>query len=179
MAEAYLGEIRMFGGNFAPSGWALCNGQLLPIAQNAALFSLLGTTYGGDGRTTFGLPNLQGRVPIHWGTGAGLSPYVVGQSGGVEHVTLSSNQMPSHNHVVNASSTPPARGGSSPATAYPSAPTVAPTTTTVNAYSPTANVTMNPAMIAPAGGNTPVPIIQPFQCVTFIIALVGLFPTRS
>jgi microcystin-dependent protein len=179
MSEAYIGEIRMFGGNFAPSGWALCNGQLLPIASNAALFSILGTTFGGDGVTTFGLPNLQGRVPIHWGMGAGLSPYVVGQSGGVEHVTLSSNQMPIHNHLVNASSTPPARGGASPANAYPSAPAVTPNTTTVASYSTTTNATMNAQMIGTAGGNTPFPILQPFLCVTFIIALNGIFPSRN
>ena len=179
MSDPYIGEIRMFGGNFAPTGWMLCNGQLLPITQYTALFSILGTTFGGDGRTTFGLPNLQGRVPIHWGTGAGLSSYVLGEEGGVENTTLLSNQMPLHTHLVNASSTAPARGGSSPANAYPSAPAVTPNTTVVEAYSPTANATMNPAMIGTAGGSVPFPILQPFLCVTFIIAFNGIFPTRN
>src|ERR1700759_5675957 len=102
MATPILGEIRMFAGNFAPRGYALCNGQLLSIAQNTALFSLLGTTYGGDGRTTFALPNLQSRVPIHMGQGPGLSPYVEGQQGGTEAVTLNITQMPIHNHLVNS-----------------------------------------------------------------------------
>src|SRR5580658_742842 len=104
MGTPYVGEIRMFGFGFAPQGWALCNGQLLPINQNQALFSLLGTTYGGDGRTTFALPDLQGRVPIHMGQGAGLSPYVMGQVGGVENVTLTIAQIPAHTHTVNGQS---------------------------------------------------------------------------
>src|SRR5580658_7527465 len=100
MSEQYLGEIRMFGFTFAPSGWAFCNGQLLSISQNTALFSLLGTTYGGDGVSTFALPNLQSRVAIHFGQGSGLSPYVQGQTGGAENVTLTQNQMPQHTHPV-------------------------------------------------------------------------------
>jgi len=103
MAEAFLGEIRMFGFNFAPRAWAMCNGQLLPISQNTALFSLLGTTYGGDGRSTFQLPELRGRAPIHQGQGPGLSSYPLGRRGGTETVTLTQNQMPSHTHVANAS----------------------------------------------------------------------------
>ena len=102
MADPFLGEIRLFGGNFAPQGWALCNGQLLSISQNTALFSILGTTYGGDGIQTFALPNLQGRVPIHWGQGAGLSAYNLGQSGGSENVTLLVNQIPAHSHLVSS-----------------------------------------------------------------------------
>src|SRR5271170_1181314 len=104
--ETYLGTILMVGFNFAPVGWALCNGQLLSIAQNTALFSLLGTTYGGDGRSTFALPNLQSRVPIHQGQGTGLSPYTIGQVGGTENVTLLSAQMPSHNHLIAINNTP-------------------------------------------------------------------------
>src|SRR5438270_2669849 len=98
MSEPFLGEIRMFGGNFAPRGWSLCNGQLLPIAQNTALFSLLGTTYGGNGQTTFALPDLRGRVPLHWGQGPGLSNYDLGEQTGTESVTLLSTQMPAHSH---------------------------------------------------------------------------------
>src|SRR5437868_2425626 len=103
MSEPFLGEIRMFAGNFAPTGWAFCNGQILSIAQNTALFSLLGTTYGGNGQTTFGLPNLQGRVPMHWGTGAGLTPRTLGETSGSENVTLLSTQMPAHTHSIEAS----------------------------------------------------------------------------
>ncbi len=102
MSEPFLGEIRMFAGNFAPDGWAMCNGQILPISQNTALFSLLGTFYGGNGTATFALPDLRGRVAIHLGQGPGLSPYNQGQIGGVENVTLLSSQMPVHNHLVNA-----------------------------------------------------------------------------
>src|SRR5271170_1941307 len=101
----YLGQILMVGFNFAPLGWALCNGQILSIAQNTALFSLLGTIYGGDGVSTFALPNLQSRVPIHQGQGTGLSPYVIGSAGGTENVTLLSTQMPSHNHLINVNNT--------------------------------------------------------------------------
>src|SRR5271163_210009 len=104
--ETYLGTILMVGFNFAPLGWALCNGQILSIAQNSALFSLLGTTYGGDGVSTFALPNLQSRVPIHQGQGTGLSPYIIGQSGGVENVTLTSAQIAQHNHLININNTP-------------------------------------------------------------------------
>src|SRR5215469_11130842 len=105
MAQPFVGEIRMFAGNFAPAGWALCAGQLQPISENETLFQLIGTTYGGDGQETFALPNLQSRVPIHMGTGSGLSPYQIGQAAGTESVTLTSNQMPSHNHVLLASNT--------------------------------------------------------------------------
>src|ERR1043166_2889887 len=104
MASPFLGEIKMFGGNFPPTGFALCNGQLMSIQQNTALFSILGTTYGGDGIQTFGLPNLQSRVPMHWGTGQGLSPSVVGEAGGVENVTLLQSNLPAHTHLVGASS---------------------------------------------------------------------------
>src|SRR5579863_2782247 len=101
MSEPFLGEIKMFGGNFAPYGWALCNGQTMSIAQNSALFALLGTSYGGDGITTFGLPDLRSRVPVHAGTGVGLSTYILGEKTGVENVALTYNNMPAHNHLIN------------------------------------------------------------------------------
>jgi microcystin-dependent protein len=172
MSEPFLGEIRTFGFNFAPQGWALCNGQLLPISQNTALFSLLGTTYGGDGVTTFGLPNLQGRVPIHFGQSPGLSPYTQGQQGGTENVTLLTSQMPAHGHGLNASTAPATQqdpGGAIPA-AEPSGLTALYTTpgNQNTQMSPTGN----------AGGNQPVPIVQPFLVVNFSIALVGIFPSR-
>src|SRR5215472_3584653 len=162
MAEPYLGGIRMFGGNFAPSGWALCNGQLMAISQNAALFAILGTTYGGNGVQTFALPDMQGRVPIHWGNGAGLSPYVVGQNGGTENVTLLANQMPQHTHMVNVDGG--GGGKNSPSGNFPG-------TVSANAaekiYSagPT-NATMAPTAIAIAGGSQPHANLQPFLCVT-------------
>src|SRR5215213_5859350 len=106
MADPYIGEIRMFAGNFAPRGWALCNGQLLSISQNTALFSLLGTMYGGNGQTTFALPDLRGRVPLHFGQGPGLSNYVEGEVGGTETVTLTTGEMPSHNHGANGNQAP-------------------------------------------------------------------------
>jgi microcystin-dependent protein len=178
MAEAFLGEIRMFGGNFAPAQWAMCNGQPLSISQNSALFSILGTTFGGDGVQTFKLPDLRGRVPIHQGQGPGLSAYTLGASSGTENVTLLSNQMPVHTHPVNAAS----GAGTAKTTSgnVPSSPTVIPNTTHVSPYSnATPNVTMNPAMIGHAGGNSPFPIIQPYLCVTFIISLAGIFPSRN
>src|SRR3954447_19768884 len=106
MAQPYVGEIRMFAGNFAPAGWAMCAGQLMPISENDALFNLIGTTYGGDGQSTFGLPDLQGRAPLHMGQGSGLSSYVIGQNGGVESVTLTTQQMPTHNHAAQVSTNP-------------------------------------------------------------------------
>ena len=181
--DVYIGTILMVGFNFAPQGWALCNGQLLSIQQNTALFALLGTTYGGNGQTSFALPDLQGRVPIHMGNGNGLSPYVIGQNGGVENVTLLANQMPQHLHSVatpcstaNATATSPANGvpaivlapdgrGSSPTPAYASAATSGQAMAAFN----TGN----------AGGNVPVSVLQPYLSVNFIIALQGIFPTRS
>jgi microcystin-dependent protein len=174
MSDPYVGEIRMVGFNFAPQGWAFCNGQLLPISQNEALYSLIGTFYGGNGTSNFALPNLQSRVAIHQGTGNGLSPYVIGQVGGVESVALQYNQMPIHNHsvgVVNA-------GGNvaSPSGNYPA---IESTGTSLNYSNGTPNASLNAATIGNAGGTTPGSIIQPYLCVNFIIALVGIFPTRS
>jgi len=166
--ETFLGQILMVGFNFAPQGWALCNGQLLPIAEYTALFSLLGTTYGGNGVTTFALPNLQGRVPIHQGQSGATSDYTMGMSGGVEKVTLLVNNMPAHNHTANCSTSLGAN--SNPAENFWSeAPS----------YAPSANAQMAPTAIGTTGGNLPVTIVQPFLCVNFIIALQGIYPARA
>jgi microcystin-dependent protein len=165
----------MFGGNFAPSGWALCNGQLLSIAQYSALFAVIGTYYGGNGTTTFALPNMQSRVPIHWGQGAGLSSYVIGQMSGTENVTLLNTQMPIHSHLVNADGN--GGGKNSPAGNFPG--TVAGTAAEKMYSAGPGNTTMSPTMIGNAGGNQPFPIVQPYLAVTFIIALNGIFPSRN
>lgn len=166
--EPMLGEIRMFAGNFAPRSWALCDGQLLPINQNQALFSILGTTYGGDGRTTFGLPDLRGRVPVHPGNGPGLSNYNLGQKAGVENVTLTSAQMPSHDHSLVA--------GSNDSQKSPSGGLLA-NRGEYSSNSPGA--TMGSSAIQNTGGSQSHTNIQPYQCVNFIIALQGVFPSRS
>ena len=179
MADPFLGEIRMFGGNFAPNGWALCNGQLLAISQNTALFSILGTMFGGDGVRTFGLPDLRGRVPVHQGQGNGLSNYNIGEMTGSENVTLLAGQMPTHNHTVGVSN----QAGSS---VDPTNGVVAeintggrqPVTTTPG-YVPTATGTMAANAVSMAGGNQPHANLQPLLCLTFIIALQGIFPSRS
>jgi microcystin-dependent protein len=171
VSEPFLGEIRMFGFNFAPQGWAMCNGQLLPIDQNTALFSLLGTQYGGDGQSTFALPDLQSRVAIHQGQGAGLSPYVMGQAGGVEATTISQGQMPAHNHLVQATN-------HLAKNEKPTGMVLAHPSTAV--YGATSDgTTMNPAMITNTGGNQPVSEIQPYLVVNFCIALQGIFPSRN
>jgi len=178
--DQYLGEIRMVGWNFAPNGWALCNGQLLSISQYAALFSLMGTYYGGDGIQTFALPNLQSRVPIHQGAGLGLSTYVMGQTGGVENVTLLSTQMPQHNHLVGVSNQ--AGSVADPTNAIlaqgnsGSGRAPVPVTDYVTSA---ATGTLAPTAISMAGGNQPHANIQPYLCINFIIALTGIFPSRS
>lgn len=172
MSDPFLGEIRMFGGSFAPRGWALCNGQLMSIAQNTALFSILGTTYGGNGQTTFALPNLQSRVPIHQGQGQGLSPYTLGQQAGSETVTLSVLQMPAHNHLVNAS------GDDTGAASKPAGKVLGPTSANIYIPSPDGTV-LNANAITATGGNQPHDNIQPYLVVTFIIALEGIFPSRN
>ena|ERR1035437_7943004 len=174
MASPFLGEIRMFGGNFAPRGWAFCNGQLMSISQNTALFSLLGTTYGGNGTSNFALPNLQSRVPVHWGTGAGLSSYVIGQQAGQENVTLLQSQMPAHTHLLNA-----VTSGGNQASPTGNFPAVESTGTSLNYSSGPADTTMNPAAVANAGQSLPVPVVQPYLAVSFIIALAGIFPSRN
>lgn len=171
--EVFLGEIRMFAGNFAPTGWAFCQGQLLPIAQNTALFSLLGTTYGGDGRTTFALPDLRGRVPVGFGQGPGLSYKDLGQQFGTETVTLTTAQMPAHSHTVNAVTS---EGNQNlPTNSLP-----ANTKTLDKEYSDAAsNTTMKSGMIGITGSSQPVNISQPSLGVNFIIALQGIFPSRN
>lgn len=187
MAEPFLAEIKMFGGNFAPRGYAFCNGQILSIAQNTALFSLLGTTYGGNGQTTFALPDLRGRTPIHWGPGPGLSNYDIGQVGGTETTTLLITQIPSHTHVATlgtlAIRAKNAAGNSQTAAGNVPANEAAGVTATYSNAVPDAS--MNAAALAGApalantGGGQPVSIIQPYLAVTFIIALEGIFPSRN
>lgn len=170
--EPFLGEIKMFAGNFAPRGWALCNGQLLPINQNSALFSLLGTTYGGDGETTFGLPDLRGRVPVHAGQGPGLSNYAQGQKGGQETVTLTVPNLPPHNHTINANNT---IGNSND----PTGKLPAQTGLFDNEYSTQpANAQLSGSAVNNTGSGTAIEIRQPYNTVNFIIALVGIYPSR-
>jgi len=174
--DPFVAEIRMFAGNFAPQGWAFCNGQILPISQNTALFSLLGTNYGGDGKSTFGLPNLQGSAPLHVGgsgPGPGLSDHFLGETGGEQTVTLIESEIPPHSHTVNCSS-----GASSSSS---------PTNQTFGsgggrgrpaAYASGSNVQMSPAATMQAGGSNPHNNMQPFLCLNFIIALQGVYPPR-
>ena len=172
MSEPFLGMIAIYGFNFAPRGWAMCNGQILPIAQNTALFSLLGTTYGGNGQTTFALPNLQSRVPIHFGQGPGLSSYDLGQAAGTETDTLTINQMPSHNHLVNAN-------GNDADSGKVSGRVLANSSATNYLAAPDGATTMNQQTIALTGGNQPFPILQPYLALNFCIALEGIFPSRN
>lgn len=170
--DPFIGEIIMFGGNFAPRGWALCDGQLLAISSNSALFSILGTTYGGDGRVTFGLPDLRGRVPIHAGHGAGLSDRRLGQKGGNEQVTLTPNQLPSHNHNIHAANVSGDDTNPTTAKAFAAA--------SGDLYSDSPQTgTMNSAIVTNTGGGQSHDNMQPFQCVNYIIALVGVYPSRS
>lgn len=169
--EPFLGEIRMFAGNFAPRGWALCNGQLLPINQNQALFSLLGTMYGGDGKTTFALPNLQGRVPIHMGQGLNLTPRFQGEAGGEEEVILTISEIPQHNHQAIASN--------GEATELSPAGNVWATKSRTTLYNKTGNVAMSNSAIGMAGGNQPHNNMPPYLTINFIIALQGIYPSRD
>ena len=175
MSDPFVAEIRMFGFNFAPTGWAQCNGQLLPISQNTALFSLLGTFYGGDGKSTFALPNLQGSTPVEQGQGTGLSEYFLGQQGGSQFITLLTTEMPAHNHLLNAytddladlnevSSTVILGKGSG-----------------ITPYNPVANANtqMNFQAISIAGASLPHNNMMPFLTVNFCIAMQGVFPPRS
>jgi microcystin-dependent protein len=176
MSQPFIGEIRLFGGNFAPRNWAFCNGQLLSIAQNTALFSLLGTTYGGNGQTTFALPDLRGRVPLHSGQGPGLSPRTLGESSGTETVTLLASQMPAHNHGLAGFAGE--GGSSSPENSFIAEP-VDGSGNVLPAFSGIGNTSLNPASIGAAGGSQPHNNIQPYLCVNFIIALQGIFPSRN
>jgi microcystin-dependent protein len=174
MAQPYLGEIRMFGGNFAIAGWSFCNGSVLSIAQNNALYNLLGTTYGGDGVNTFGLPDLQGRIPVHQGQGAGLQNYVIGQKGGLETVTLLGTQLAVHSHQALGS----ASGGAAP---NPANNTWGNNAITNNSFGPgtSANASMNAGSTSMTGGNRPHDNMLPFQVISFIIALTGIYPSQG
>lgn len=172
MSDPFVGEIRMFGFGFAPQGWAACNGQLLPIDQNQALFSLLGTTYGGDGRTTFALPDMQSRVPVGQGQGPGLSSYAEGQAGGAETVTLAAAQMPGHTHPVKASS-----GAAD--SSQPGGRALARSASHIYTAKPDASTVMNADMLGDAGGSQPHENTQPYLAVNFCIALAGIFPARN
>lgn len=175
MTDQYVAEIRIFTGNFAPTGWALCNGQLLPISQNTALFSLLGTTYGGDGRTTFALPNLQGSAPIHAGQGNGLSIRTLGETGGEQSVTLLDSQMPAHSHAALAD----AGAGSSSSPLNAVWGTISRNRHVYAPPSATNDATMSSQALSTAGGSQPHNNMQPYLGLTFIIALQGIFPPRS
>ena len=170
MGTPFLGEVKIISFNFAPKGWALCNGQFLPINQNQALFSILGTTYGGDGRTTFALPDLRGRTPIHVGGEAGV---VLGQKGGQEFHTVTISEMPAHNHFINGSTTSNSGNvnnpsgallGSSPGAVY---------------HSPSSPVSMTPENITNTGGSQPHANLEPYLVVGFCIALQGIFPSQN
>jgi microcystin-dependent protein len=172
MAEPFVGQIMMFGGNFSVRGWAHCNGQLLAVNQNDALFSLLGTTYGGDGRTTFGLPDMRGRVPIHEGQGAGLSNYALGAKVGAEHVAVAANEMPPHQHGLNAE----AMGAVNPG---PDQGLLAEPSNT-NIYGQgTPPDTLDCSAIGEAGSGNPHDNVMPFQCISFLISLTGIYPSRN
>lgn len=170
MSDPFVAEIKMFGFNFAPNGWATCDGQILPIAQNTALFSLLGTQYGGNGQTNFALPNLQGRAPLHWGQGLGLSSYLIGQTTGTNAVTLLTSEMPSHQHAVQANPRVAESGN-------PSGQNLARAES--NAYVNAApNTTLSPLSSTAAGGSVPHNNLQPYLSVIFCIALQGIYPQR-
>ena len=166
MAQPFIGEIRMFAGNFAPAGWMFCDGQLLPISENETLFVLIGTTYGGDGESTFALPNLQSRIPIHFGAG-----YVLAEQGGVEEVTLTTQQIPAHSHNMVASLDIPTQ--SNPANNM----TGQAATKLYRAGNP--SVLLNASSVGVTGGSQPHTNFQPYLCVNFIISLFGIFPQRN
>jgi microcystin-dependent protein len=167
MAQPYVGEIRMFAGNFAPAGWMFCEGQLLPISENETLFQLIGTTYGGDGQSTFALPDLRGRIPIHQGNG-----FILAETGGAEEITLTVNQIPAHSHPELANSQPANQN-------QPSAQLLA-QAATVDAYVTSGPfVALSPASISPVGGSQPHTNFQPYLCVDFIISLFGIFPSPT
>ncbi len=170
MSDPYIGEIRMFGGNFAPNGWLLCQGQLVSISDYDTLFNLIGTTYGGDGQETFALPNLASRIPVHMGS-APFGTYVLGQTGGAESVTLLSQQLPVHTHTAVASSSAASQTG--PGGNYWSS-------WTSPSYSTTApNVPMHPQALAPAGGNQPHDNMSPYLAINFIISMYGIYPSPA
>jgi microcystin-dependent protein len=167
MAQPYVGEIRMFAGNFAPAGWMFCEGQLLPISENETLFQLIGTTYGGDGQSTFALPDLRGRIPIHQGNG-----FVLAETGGAEEITLTVNQIPSHSHPALVSNVPAQQSS-------PSNLLLANVTGTDIYGGDTPFVSLSPQVIPPVGGSQPHTNFQPYLCVDFIISLFGIFPSPT
>lgn len=171
MAQPYVGEIRMFGGNFAPNGWMFCEGQTLPIAENDVLFQLIGTTYGGDGQETFNLPSLASRVPVHMGTSSEGITYQIGESAGVESVTLTVNQIPAHSHTMIASSD----------IGTQSTPQNNVTSQSANKLYRAGNATLAlaPTSVASTGGSQPHSNMQPFLCINFIISLFGVFPSQT
>lgn len=168
MAQPYVGEVRIFAGNFAPAGWMFCEGQLLPISEYETLFNLIGTTYGGDGQSTFALPDLRGRLPIHFGNG-----FTLAETGGVEEVTLTVNQIPAHTHALLGTGN--VAGSNNPGGGY-----LANTVTGQKVYSSaTATLPQNPGMVSSTGGSQPHNNLQPYLCVDFIISLFGLFPSQT
>lgn len=176
MSEPFIGEIKIVGFNFAPRNWAHCDGQLLPISQHTALFSLFGTYYGGDGRTTFGLPELRGRFPMHQGAGPGLTTRSMGQKSGSENVTMTLGQMPSHSHTGTVVSSTDEGDRTDPAGAFPARPE-----DPVQPYGGTSGGTMaaGGVQIGNAGGSQAAPNMPPFIVLNFVVALYGLFPSRS
>lgn len=172
MAQPYVGEIRMFAGNFPPVGWMMCDGQTLPIAENDVLFTLIGTMYGGDGQETFNLPNLQSRIPMHFGAGPDGVTYQQAEAAGVESVTLTTQQIPVHTHTMLAST-------NTATTSVPTSNVIGKSTAVdifINAQ-PTA--ALNPQAIQPQGGSQPHDNMQPFLCINYIISLFGLFPSQT
>ena len=169
MAQPYVGEIRMFAGNFAPAGWMFCEGQLLPISENETLFQLIGTTYGGDGQSTFALPDLRGRIPIHQGNG-----FILAENGGAEEITLTINQIPAHSHVMLASNN--IANGVSP-TGQVVATSTEVTVTPYGSDNPQTNLA--PQALSAVGGSQPHTNFQPYLCVNFIISLFGIFPSPT
>jgi microcystin-dependent protein len=172
MSEPFVGEIRMFAGNFAPRGWAFCDGQLLAVSQNDALFSLFGTIYGGDGRTTFGLPDLRGRIPIHAGSGPGLSPRRLGAKAGTEKETLTVNQLPSHTHPLIATT-------SSGTDNSPSGKVTGESPSIDLYFEGDRNQNMAASAITSVGGSRSHTNLAPFLCIHFIVALFGIYPSRQ
>ncbi len=171
--EPFIGQIQAFGFNFAPKNWALCNGQLMSIAQNSALFSLLGTTYGGDGIQTFALPDLRGRASLHYGQAPGLSNYEIGQASGTENVTLLTSEIPSHSHAAALSAS------SEPATTAIASGNILATSTIYVAADPDETLNPKSIMITPTGGNQPHENMQPYLAVNYCIALYGVYPSRG
>lgn len=179
--DGTIGEIRMFAGNFAPKNWAFCQGQIMPISQNTALFSIIGTYYGGDGRVSFALPDFRGRVAIGQGVGPGLSNYVLGQMSGSEQNTITSSNLPAHTHALNVSSTnadnaTPVTGSSIAVTGTQNGREF---TADLSFNSTTPIVSLNPASVGLTGGNQPINNLQPYLGINYIICLVGIFPSRS